>query len=136
MLQSSSSEKRFEKPLKNCFFVPNLHRKGVNMGHVQGEKTFFGRNNKSRSSAFGKFLSYQNILCFDWVMNPFLSWVMFSVKKVSFPAKTAVNYIYETCIYLLIWFLKLILQVNSSILVKKIKQKQTIKIKIELPTQF
>ena len=33
---------------------------------------------------------YQNIICLDWVMNLFLFWVMFSVKKVSFPAKTAV----------------------------------------------
>ena len=55
------------------------------------KKNFFGRNNKSRSSAFRKFLFYQNIICFDWVMNLFLSWVMFSVKKVSFSAKTAVK---------------------------------------------
>ena len=53
------------------------------------KKNFFGRNNISRSSAFRKFLFYQNIICFDWVMNLFLSWVMFSIKKVSFPAKTA-----------------------------------------------
>ena len=41
--------------------------------------------------AFRKFLFYQNTICFDWVMNFFLSWVMFSAKKVSFPAKTAVS---------------------------------------------
>ena len=46
------------------------------MGHTQDEKYFFGRNNKSRSSAFRKFLFYQNIICLDWVMNPFLFWVM------------------------------------------------------------
>ena len=34
------------------------------MDHAQDEKKFFGRNNKSRSSAFRKFLFYQNI-CFD-----------------------------------------------------------------------
>ena len=86
MLQSSSSEKKLVKPLKNCFFGPNLHRKEVIMGHAQdGNFFFFGTNNKSRSSAFRKFLFYQNIICFDWVMNLFLSWVMFSVKKkVSF----------------------------------------------------
>ena len=33
---------------------------------------------------------YQNIICFNWVMSHFLSSVTFSVKKVSFPAKTAV----------------------------------------------
>ena len=60
------------------------------MGHTQDEKYFFGRNNKSRSSAFRKFLFYQNIICLDWVMNLFLFWVMFSDKKVSFPAKTDV----------------------------------------------
>ena len=49
---------------------------------------------------------------------------VFCQKKVLFPVKTALNYIYETCIYLLIWFLKLILQVNSSISENKIKQKQ------------
>ena len=41
MLQSSSSEKKLVKPLKNCFFGPNLHRKGGIMGHAQGEKNFF-----------------------------------------------------------------------------------------------
>ena len=61
------------------------------MGQVQDGKNFFGRNNKSRSSAFRKFLFYKNIICFDWVMNLFLSRVMFSIKKVSFPAKTAVG---------------------------------------------
>ena len=54
------------------------------------KKNFFGRNNKSKSSAFGKFLFYHNVICFDRVMNFFLSSMMFSVKKVSFPAKTAV----------------------------------------------
>ena len=49
------------------------------MDHAQEEK-----------KAFRKFLFYQNIICFDWVMNFFLSSVMFSVK-VSFPAKTAVG---------------------------------------------
>ena len=92
MLQSSSSEKKLVKPLKNCFFRPNLHRKEVIMDHAQNvKKIFFGRNNKSRSSALIKLLFYQNIICFDWVMNLFLSSVMFSVKKVSFPAKTAVT---------------------------------------------
>ena len=38
MLQSSSSEKKLLKTPKNCFFGPNLHRKGVIMGHAQGGK--------------------------------------------------------------------------------------------------
>ena len=63
------------------------------MGHAKDGFFFFFfcRNSKSRSLAFRKILFYQNIICFDWVMNLFLSWVMFSVKKVSFPAKTAVH---------------------------------------------
>ena len=68
--------KKSVKPLKFAFFGPKM-------------EFFFDRNNKSRSSAFRNFLFYQNVICFDWVMNLFLSWVMFSVKKVSFPAKTA-----------------------------------------------
>ena len=62
---------------------------------------FFGRNNKSasRSPAFRNFLFYQNIICFGWVMNLSLSWVMFSVKKVSFPAKTTVDLLPVTISY-------------------------------------
>ena len=89
MLQSRSFEKKLVKPLKNCFLDPICTEKRSLWATPKMEKFFFGRNNKSRSSAFRKFLFYQNI-CFDWVMNLFLSWVMFSVKKVSFPAKTSV----------------------------------------------
>ena len=91
MFQDSSSEKKLVKPLQNCSFGPNLHRTAVIMDHAQDGKIFFDRNNNSRSSAFRKFLFYQNSICFDWVINIFLSWVMFSVKKLSFPVKTAVN---------------------------------------------
>ena len=61
--------KKLVKPLKNCFFGPNLHRKGVIMGHTQDGKFFFlGRNNKSRSSVSRESLFYQNIICFDlWI---------------------------------------------------------------------
>ena len=47
---------------------------------------FFGRNN-NRSSAFRKFLFYQDIICFDWVMNLFLSSVMFLSEKCHFQLK-------------------------------------------------
>ena len=77
MLQSHSSEKKLVKPLKNCFFGPNLHQKRVIMGHFHNGKNFFGRNNKSRSSAF-KNLFYQNMIGFDWFIKLFLSWVMFT----------------------------------------------------------
>ena len=85
MLKSSSSEKKLVKPLKNCFSGTNLHRKGVIVDHPQDEKKiFFGRNKKSRSSAFRKFLFYHNIVCFDWVMN--LLWCFLS-KKCHFQLK-------------------------------------------------
>ena len=74
--------KKSVKPLKFAFFGPKMD-------------FFFDRNSKSRSSAFRNFLFYQNVICFDWVMNLFLSSVMFSVKKVSFPAKTAVRTLHQ-----------------------------------------
>ena len=91
MLQSRSSEIKLVKPLKNCFLDPICTEKRSLWATHMMENFFFGRNNKSRSSAFRKFLFYQNIIFFDWVMDLSLSWVMFSVKKVSFPAKTAVH---------------------------------------------
>ena len=69
------------KPLKNCFFGLNLPKKGVIMSHAQNKKQFFGRNTKSRSSAFRNFLFCQNIISLGWVMNLCLSWVMYFVKK-------------------------------------------------------
>ena len=63
---------------------PNLRKKGVNMGHTQTEKQFFGINNKSRSSSL-------YFIGFGWVMNLFLFCVMFFVEKGSFPAKTIVE---------------------------------------------
>ena len=58
--------KKVGKTSKKLFFGPNsnLHRKKVIMGHGQDGNFFSGRN-KSRSSAFRKFLFYQNIICFD-----------------------------------------------------------------------
>ena len=69
--------KKVGKTSQKLFFGPNLHRKEVIMGHTQDGKFFLA----GRSSAFRKFLFYQNTICFDWVMNLFLSWVMFSVQK-------------------------------------------------------
>ena len=91
MLQSISSEKKLVKSLKNCFFGTNFHKNGAIMGHAPNETIFFGRNNKSKSSVFWNFLFYQNIICLDWVMNLFLSWVMFFVKKVLFPKINFIN---------------------------------------------
>ena len=92
MLQYSSSEKSWWSLLKIVFLGPFFTNMGSLWAAPTMELFFSRRNNKSRSSAFRNFLFYQNIKCFDWVINPFLSWVMFSVKKVSFPAKTAVQW--------------------------------------------
>ena len=34
-------KKNLVKPLKNCSFGPNLHKKGVIMSHAQNKKQFF-----------------------------------------------------------------------------------------------
>ena len=67
-------KKKKIKPLKIFFFWTQFAQKGVVMGHAQdGKKIWGAKNNKSRSPAFRKFLFYQNIICFDWVKNLFLS---------------------------------------------------------------
>ena len=91
MLQSISSDKKLVKPSKNCFLGPICTKNGSLWATLKMKNISFGRNNKSRPSAFRSFFFYQNIICFDWVMTLFLSWVMFFVKKVSFPAKIAVG---------------------------------------------
>ena len=48
MLQSRGSEKKLVKPLKNCFFRPNLHRKEIIMAHAKdGEKIFLAEITKA-----------------------------------------------------------------------------------------
>ena len=82
-------KKKLVKPFKNCFWTQFAQKKGHYGPRSKWGKTFVKNTKKSRSSAFRKFLFYQNIIYFDWVMNLFLSWAMFSVKKVPFPAKAA-----------------------------------------------
>ena len=54
------------------------------------ENNFFFQKKLKQIMNFQKNFCYQNIICFDLVMNLFVSWwVLFFVKKVSFPAKTA-----------------------------------------------
>ena len=87
MLQSSSSEKKLVKLLNIAIFGPNLHKKGVSMSHIQTKKYLFGINSKNRSSAFRKFLFYQNIII---SLSLFLFCVVLFCQKGSFPAITAV----------------------------------------------
>ena len=59
------------------------------MGHTQD--FFFAEITKADHQLSESFY-FIKISCFDLVMNLFLSWVMFSVKKKkSFPAKTEVE---------------------------------------------
>ena len=77
------------------FLDPVCTEKGSSWATLKVEKKNFDKSNKSRSSTCRNFLFYRNIICFDWVMNPFLSWVTFSVKKVLFPSKTAVLTVWQ-----------------------------------------
>ena len=64
-----SSEKKV-KPLKNCFFEPNLQKIEVILSHtLNGKQFFFGWNNYRRSLAFRNVLFYQNIKCLDWILS-------------------------------------------------------------------
>ena len=102
MLQSSSSEKKLVKPLKNCFFGPNLHRKWVIMGYAQDGKKFFlaeiTKADHQLSESF-YFIKISYVLTELWTFF-YLEWCFLS-KKVSFPAKTAVKLI---CLPLLVAF--------------------------------
>ena len=73
MLESRSAEK-IGKTSKNCCFWAQVEPTSSHLRSRPKWKTFFIRNNKSRSLAFTFriFLFYQNIRCFGWVRNPFL----------------------------------------------------------------
>ena len=82
MLKSSSSEKKLVKPLKNCFFGPNLHRKGVIMGHTQDEKkAFLTEITKAdhQLSEFFYFIKISYVLTELWIFL-YLEWCFLSNK--------------------------------------------------------
>ena len=54
------------------------------MDHAQNKNILFGRGNKGRLLALRNFLSYQNIICFDWVMNLSYLELCFLSKKCHF----------------------------------------------------
>ena len=88
MLQSSSSEKKLVKPLKNCFFGPNLHRKGVIMGYAQDGKKFFlaeiTKADHQLSESF-YFIKISYVLTELWIFF-YLEWCFLS-KKCHFQPK-------------------------------------------------
>ena len=62
MLQSSRSDKKLVKHLKNYFFEPKLHKKGSLMGRTENEKQFICRHkNRYQLSSFRNFFFCQNI---------------------------------------------------------------------------
>ena len=65
MLKSSSFEKKLVKPLKNCFFGPNLHRKGVIMDHAQDEKKFFLVEITKADHQLSESFYFIKLSCFD-----------------------------------------------------------------------
>ena len=81
--------KKVGKTSQKLFFGPNLHRKEVIMGHTQDGKFFLA----GRSSAFQKVFILSKyhayVLTELWIFF-YLEWC-FLFKKVSFPAKTAVQ---------------------------------------------
>ena len=104
MLQSSSSEKKLVKPLKSCFFGPNLHRKGVIMCHAQDGKKIFWQKYHQLSESF-YFIKISYVLTELWIFF-YIEWYFLSKKchfqlkqlKLSFPAKTSLNPGSKKCI--------------------------------------
>ena len=83
MLQSSSSDKKLVKPLKDYFFGPKLHKKGSLMGHTENEKQFICRH-KNRLSAF----QFQKLfLLSKYMFSLRLSYESFSILKRCFLSK-------------------------------------------------
>ena len=81
MLKSSSSEEKLVKPLKNCVLDPIcIEKESLWTTPKMKKNIFFGRNKKNRSSAFRKFLFYQNIMF--W-----LSYESFSINQWCFLSK-------------------------------------------------
>ena len=81
--------KKIGKISNKLHFGPTLHKKGVIMGHIQNENNFFWAEITKADHQLSKTFYFIKISCFGWVTNLFLSWVIFLVKKVSFPTKTA-----------------------------------------------
>ena len=88
MLQSSSSEKDLVKPLKNCIFGPNFHKKEVIMGHAQFFLAEITKTVHQLSETF-HFIKISYVLSELWIFF-YLEWC-FGQKKVWFPAKTALK---------------------------------------------
>ena len=106
MLKSSSSEKKLVKPLKNCFLDPICIEKGSLWTTPKMKKNFFlveiAKADHQLSESFYFIKIY--ILTELWIF--FLSSVMFSVKKVSFPASIATDLSQYFRIYLMVSAIK------------------------------
>ena len=105
MLQSSSSEKKLVKPLKNCFFGPNLHRKEVIMGYAHTKLAEITKADHQLSESF-YFIKISYVLTELWIFF-YLEWCFLS-KKCHFQLKQlwldrVASYIFSI-LYNLIYF--------------------------------
>ena len=120
MLQSSSSEKKLVKPLKNCFFGPNLHRKGVIMGYAQDGKKFFlaeiTKADHQLSESF-YFIKISYVLTELWIFI-YLEWCFLS-KKCYFQWK-------QLC-WLTDWWIVFLLHLLQFVCPSKYSAKKTAK---------
>ena len=100
------SEKKLVKPLKNCFLDPICIEKGSLWTTPKMKKNFFlveiAKADHQLSESFYFIKIY--ILTELWIF--FLSSVMFSVKKVSFPASIATDLSQYFRIYLMVSAIK------------------------------
>ena len=79
--------------LKNCFLDPISTEKGSLWATPKMEKNLFLAEKTKADHQLSESFYFIKISCFDWVMDLFLSWVNFSVKKESFPKITIINLI-------------------------------------------
>ena len=79
LLQSSSSEKKLVKPLKDCFFSPICTKKGSLWAKPKMKNNFFfaeiAKADQQLSESF--ILSKYHIICFDWVT----LWIFFYFER-------------------------------------------------------
>ena len=87
-------KKKLVKPLKNCFFGPNLHRKTVIMDYVQDEKKSFlveiTKEDHQLSERF-YFIKISYVLTELWIFFFCLQWCFLS-KKCHFQQKQLCRY--------------------------------------------
>ena len=92
MLQSRKSKKKLVKPLKNCFFGPNLHRRGHYGPRSRWKKIFLAEIKKAdhQLSESFYFIKISNVLTELWIF--FYLECCFLSKKCHFQQKQLILY--------------------------------------------